>query len=68
MAECDLPNDHKAKVSVDSSKDDGALLVSGLIAGGMCPNWIVDSGTTSHMYAMTKICLCLIRSSKNQRK
>ena len=49
MAESDLPNDHNAKVSVDSFKDDGALLIRGLIYGGMSPNWIVDSGATSHM-------------------
>ena len=46
VAESDLLNDHKAKVSVDSSKVDGALL---LIADSMSPNWIVDSGNTSHM-------------------
>jgi len=47
---CDLPKGHKAKVSRDSSEDDGALLAGGLIAGGMSANWIVDSGATSHIF------------------
>jgi len=33
VAEGDLPKGHKAKVSMDSSEDDGALLAGGLIAG-----------------------------------
>ena len=44
------PKGHKAKVTVDDSEDDGALVANGsLVAGGMSANWIVDSGATSHM-------------------